>query len=176
MKLPENPSLGLTKEVDIRANKIKILKENGINPFAEKFEVTNTLVEARELPMDSKVKIAGRITFKRVFGKFAFIQIADIFAKIQVSLGINELEEEKFKYFKTYVDIADYIGIEGELYTTQTGEITVRALDFKLLSKAKLPLPEKFHGLTDIEARYRQRYLDLVMNEESRKVLVVYLN
>ena len=172
MKLPENPSLGLTKEVDIRANKIKILKENGINPFAEKYDVTHTILQARELDMDTKVKIAGRITFKRVFGKFAFIQIADIFAKIQVSIGINEIEEDKFKFFKTYIDIADYIGIEGELYTTQTGEITVRALDFTLLSKAKLPLPEKFHGLTDIEARYRQRYLDLVMNEESRKVLV----
>lgn len=162
----------LYKEVDIRANKIKELKEMGINPYAEKFSETHTISRARGAEMGSKVSVGGRITFRRTFGKFMFIQISDIFNKIQVSLSINEIPEDKFKFFKDYVDIGDYVGITGEMYLTQTGEITVRAYEYKLLSKARLPLPEKFHGLTDIEQRYRQRYLDLVSNETSRKVLL----
>jgi len=162
----------LYKEVDIRANKIKELKEMGINPYAEKFDETHTITKARTLAEGDKVSVAGRITFRRTFGKFMFIQISDIFDKIQVSLSINEIPEDKFKFFKDYVDIGDYVGVTGEIYTTQTGEITVRTLEYKLLSKAVNPLPEKYHGLTDIEARYRQRYLDLVSNAESRKVLL----
>ncbi len=162
----------LYKEVDIRAKKISDLKAMGINPYADKYDVTHTLLEARSLPMDSKVRVAGRITFRRAFGKFMFIQLSDIYAKIQVSLSVNEIPEDKYKFFKDFVDIADFVGIEGEMYTTQTGEITVRALDYKLLSKAMLPLPEKFHGLTDIETRYRQRYLDLITNEDTRKVFL----
>ncbi len=172
MALPENPSLNLTKETDIRLNKINLLKENNINPYANKYEITHTLEEARNTEIGKSVKVAGRMTFRRTFGKFMFIQLSDIFAKIQVSLSVNEIDLEKFKFFKTYVDIGDYVGIEGELYTTQTGELTIKALSFELLSKAMLPLPEKFHGLTDIEARYRQRNLDLIMNDESKKVLL----
>ncbi len=172
MALPENPSINLTKETDIRLNKINLLKENNINPYADKYEVTHTLPQAREAKMGEHVQIAGRMTFRRTFGKFMFIQLSDIFAKIQVSLSVNEIDLEKYKFFKTYVDIGDYVGIEGELYTTQTGEITVKALSYELLAKAMLPLPEKFHGLTDIEARYRQRNLDLIMNDESKKVLL----
>lgn len=162
----------LYKEVDIRANKIKELKEMGINPYAEKFDETHTISQARELADGDKVSTAGRITFRRTFGKFMFIQISDVYNKIQVSLSINEIPEEQFKFFKDYVDIGDYVGVSGEMYTTQTGEKTVKTYEYKLLSKAVNPLPEKYHGLTDIEARYRQRYLDLVSNEESRKVLL----
>jgi len=172
MALPENPSLNLTKETDIRLNKINLLKENNINPYANKYEISHTLEEARQTEVGNNVKVAGRMTFRRTFGKFMFIQLSDIFAKIQVSLSVNEIDLEQFKFFKTYVDIGDYVGVEGELYTTQTGELTIKALNFKLLSKAMLPLPEKFHGLTDIEARYRQRNLDLIMNDESKKVLL----
>ena len=162
----------LYKEVDIRAKKISDLKAMGINPYADKFDCSNTILEARSLPMDTKVSIAGRITFRRAFGKFMFIQLSDIYAKIQVSLSVNEIPEEDYKFFKDVVDIADFVGIEGEIYTTQTGEITVRARKYKLLSKAMLPLPEKFHGLQDIETRYRQRYLDLITNEDTRKVFL----
>lgn len=162
----------LYKEVDIRAKKISDLKAMGINPYADKFDCSNTILEARSLPMDTKVSIAGRITFRRAFGKFMFIQLSDIYAKIHVSLSVNEIPEEDYKFFKDFVDIADFVGIEGEIYTTQTGEITVRARKYKLLSKAMLPLPEKFHGLQDIETRYRQRYLDLITNEDTRKVFL----
>ena len=162
----------LYKEVDIRANKIKELKNMGINPYVSKFDVSHTILEARSLPVGEKVNVAGRIIFKRTFGKFMFIQISDIHAKIQVSLSVNEIDEEKYKFFKDYVDIADFVGITGELYETQTGELTVKTYEFQLLSKSMLPLPEKFHGLTDIETRYRQRYLDMVMNENTRKVFL----
>lgn len=162
----------LYKEVDIRANKIKELKEMGVNPYAEKFDATHTISEARKESEGAKVTVAGRMTFRRTFGKFMFIQISDIYDKIQVSLSINEIPEDKYKFFKDYVDIGDYVGVSGEIYITQTGELTVRTLEFKLLSKARNPLPEKYHGLTDTEARYRQRYLDLISNEESRKVLL----
>ena len=162
----------LYKEVDIRANKIKTLKEQGVIPYVSKYDITHTLEEARNLPMGTKVRIAGRMTFRRTFGKFMFIQLSDIYAKIQVSLSVNEIDEEKYKFFKDFVDIADFVGVEGELYTTQTGEITVKTYSYTLLSKAMLPLPEKFHGLTDIETRYRQRYLDMVMNENTRKVFI----
>jgi len=162
----------LYKEVDIRANKIKELKAMGINPYADKFDITHTILEARSAEIDSNVSVAGRIIFRRTFGKFMFIQISDIYGKIQVSLSVNEINEEKYKFFKDYVDIGDFVGITGQMYVTQTGEITVKAYEYKLLSKAMLPLPEKFHGLTDIETRYRQRYLDLVMNENARKVFL----
>ncbi|MBE5736535.1 MAG: lysine--tRNA ligase [Clostridiales bacterium] len=162
----------LYKEVDIRANKIKELKSMGINPYAERFEETYSISEARELEDGVKVSVAGRIIFRRAFGKFMFIQISNIYGKIQVSLSINEIAEETYKFFKDYVDIGDYVGIVGEMYTTQTGEKTVKTYEYKLLSKAVNPLPEKYHGLTDIEARYRQRYLDLVSNAESREVLL----
>lgn len=163
----------LYKEVDIRANKIKQLKEMGINPYAPKFDVTYSLLDARELKEGTKVVIAGRMTFRRTFGKFMFIQLSDIFAKIQVSLSVNEIDIEKYKFFKDFVDIGDYVGIDGEIYVTQTGEITVRAYNYQLLSKAMLPLPEKFHGLTDIETRYRQRYLDMITNDDTKKTFII---
>lgn len=165
-------TVDLYKEVDIRKEKIKNLKESGINPYADKFDETHSISKARNAELGTKMRVAGRVISKRVMGKLAFVRISNVFDSIQISLGRNELEEEKYTFFKQQVDVGDYIGVEGELYKTHTEELTIRANDFKLLSKAMLPLPEKFHGLTDIEARYRQRYLDLISNEESRKVLV----
>ena len=161
----------LSNEVDIRRKKIEELREMGEIPYKDKFERTCTIAEARE-KVGEKVKVAGRIIFKRVMGKFGFIQIRDIEAKIQVSVGINELQEEAYSFYKKYVDIADFVGVEGEVYLTQTGEVTVKAEKVTLLSKTLRPLPEKFHGLTDTETIYRQRYLDLITNEDSRKVFL----
>lgn len=162
----------LYKEVDIRKEKIKNLKESGVNPYADRFECDTTIEKARGMEIGSWVKVAGRIVSKRVMGKLAFLRIQDIFASIQISIGRNEIDEQDFAFFKANVDNADYLGVEGEIYYTHTNEVTIRVHKFKLLSKAIQPLPEKFHGLTDIEARYRQRYLDLISNEESRKVLL----
>ncbi len=162
----------LYKEVDIRRNKIETLKEQGINPYAPKFDCTHTLAEARELGEGHEVCVAGRMTARRIFGKFMFFKLTDAYGKLQVSMSVNEVDLDTYKWFKDNVDLADYVGVKGELYVTQTGELTVKATEYALLSKAMLPLPEKFHGLQDIEARYRQRYLDVITNEESNKVLI----
>ena len=158
----------LYKEVDIRKNKIKVLKESGINPYAPKFEATCDITEARKQRLNTKIRVAGRMIFRRVFGKFMFCQIADVYSKIQVSLSVNEIKKDKFKWFKDMVDLGDHVGFEGKLYKTQTGELTIKATKFYLLSKAMLPLPEKFHGIADIEIKYRQRYLDLITSEEAK--------
>lgn len=158
-------------EIDIRRNKIEELKKIKEIPYKEKFERSCTIAEARE-SVGKYVKIAGRIIFKRVMGKFGFIQIRDFFAKIQVSVGRNELSEEEYDFYKKMIDIADFVGVEGEVYITQTGEVTVKAEKVVLLSKTMRPLPEKFHGLNDTETIYRQRYLDLITNEQSRKVFL----
>lgn len=168
----ENNFTNLSSETDIRREKINILKKQGINPYKEKFERTHTIKEARTLALGEKTKVAGRIIFKRVMGKFSFIQIRDIREKIQVSVSVNELGEEQYEFYKKMIDIGDFVGVEGELYETKTGELTVKAEKLKLLSKTLRPLPEKFHGLVDTEAKYRQRYLDLISNEEARRVFL----
>ncbi len=168
----ENNSIQeLSRESDIRREKIENLKAEGVNPYAEKFERTHTLKRAFNLEVEEKAKIAGRLVSRRVMGKLMFMEIQDIDQKLQVSLGRNQFDEEAFDWFKYNVNIGDFVGFDGEMYITRTGVKTLRSLSYKLLSKAIKPLPEKFHGLTDIEARYRQRYLDLISNEESRKVL-----
>ena len=163
---------GLSTEVEIRKAKIDFLKENGVIPYVDRFDKTHSILQARALEEGAEVKIAGRIIFRRIMGKFGFLKIQDVQASIQVSVGRNELSEEEYDFYKKLIDIGDFVGITGEIYKTQTGEITVRANKVELLSKAMRPLPEKFHGLVDIEQKYRQRYLDLISNEESRKVML----
>lgn len=160
------------KEEDIRRAKVKALKESGINPYARKYERTTDILGATKLSDGNQVATAGRVIFKRVMGKLAFIQIYDVKAKIQVSLGRNELNEEEYAFFKHNVDIGDFIGVTGEIYHTHTGEITIRTSSYKLLSKAIKPLPDKFHGIQDTDLRFRQRYLDLISNEKEREILL----
>lgn len=162
----------LFREEDIRKEKIKALKEQGQNPYADRFEITHSISDALKLEVGSKVRVAGRVMLKRVMGKFSFIKIANVFDRLQVSFSRNEIDEDGYAFFKKQLDIGDFVGVEGELYLTQTGELTVRTQKFELLSKAQKPLPEKFHGLIDTEAKYRQRYLDLISNEDARKVFV----
>lgn len=161
-----------SNEIEIRREKIAYLKQKGITVYKQKFDRTHTIEQARELSLGTNVKIAGRIVLKRVMGKFSFMQIRDVFSIIQVSVSLNELGEEKYEFFKKMIELADFVGVSGSLYQTQTGKLTVRAESVELLSKALRPLPEKWHGLTDQELKYRQRYLDLISNEEARKVFV----
>ena len=161
----------LSNEIDVRKQKIQELRDMGEIPYKEKYERTCTIHEARE-KLGEHVKIAGRIVFRRIMGKFGFCQIRDIYDKIQVSVGRNEFSEEDYNFYKKMVDIGDFIGVEGEVYQTQTGEVTVKAEKIVLLSKTMRPLPEKFHGVTDQEIKYRQRYLDLITNEDSRKIFL----
>lgn len=162
----------LSSEIDIRKNKIKTLKDEGVIVYAEKFDRTNTLLEAKGLADGTNVRVCGRMTFRRVMGKLSFFALEDVNARLQISISRNEVDEKDYAFFKTMVDVGDFLGVEGELYTTHTGERTVRTRKFVLLSKAILPLPEKFHGLVNLDQRYRERSMDLVSNEESRKVFL----
>lgn len=153
----------------VRREKLEKIKEN-CNPYPEKYEVTNSIKEARELVDGTQdVKIAGRIIFMRKMGKLSFLRIRDIEASIQVSMQLDLVGEEAYKFMKTSIDVGDFIGVKGEIVTTQTGEKTLRTHEFEFLGKALKPLPEKFHGLSDQELKYRNRYVDLIMNEDARE-------
>lgn len=163
----------------VRREKLKKLQELGIDPFGHRFEVTNFSKDLKdkyqETPHDElanlhiEVSIAGRIMFIRKMGKASFFSIKDKLGNIQIYISINDVGEETYNLFKS-ADIGDIVGIKGTLMKTQTGEITVKCLEYTHLVKALRPLPEKYHGLNDIEERYRRRYVDLIMNDDARKV------
>lgn len=158
-----------TEQELVRRNKVEEIKEF-CNPYPERYETNYTLKEASTLEDGIKdVRVAGRIVFMRKMGKLSFLKLRDIEGDLQVSIKIDLVGEEKYKFFKTMIDLGDFIGVVGEIFTTQTGEKTLRADDFTFLGKALKPLPEKFHGVTDPEICYRNRYLDLIMNESTRK-------
>ena len=162
----------LSEQEIVRRNKVEEIRKV-CNPYPERYEITHRLHEAVNLPDGEKnVRVAGRIVFMRKMGKLSFLRIRDLEGSLQVSIKIDLVGEEKYAFFKSMIDVGDFIGVEGEMFTTQTGEKTLRADDFTFLGKALRPLPEKFHGLTDIEDRYRERYVDLISNEDSRKVFL----
>ena len=161
-----------TEQELVRIEKLDKIKET-CNPYPEKYERTHRLKEARLLEDGTKdVRIAGRIVFMRKMGKLSFVRIRDIEADMQLEIKIDMVGESNYEFFKKQIDTGDFIGAEGEIFTTQTGEKTLRVSNFEFLGKALRPLPEKFHGLTDTELKYRQRYVDLIMNAESREVFV----
>lgn len=162
----------LSEQEIVRRNKVEEIRKV-CNPYPERYEVTHRLHEAATLPDETKdVSVAGRIVFMRKMGKLSFLRLRDLEGSLQVSIKIDLVGEEKYDFFKSMIDVGDFIGVKGEMFTTQTGEKTLRADDFTFLGKALKPLPEKFHGLTDIEDKYRERYVDLISNEESRKVFL----
>ena len=158
--------------IQIRKEKLRELQEQGKNPFEiTKFDRTNSAGEIKanyEQFENKDVSVAGRIIAKRIMGKASFCTILDSDEKIQSYVSINDLGEESYKAFKTF-DIGDIIGITGFVFKTRTEEISVHAKEVTLLSKSLRPLPEKFHGLKDVDLRYRQRYVDLIMNPEVKE-------
>ena len=157
----------------VRQEKLNRLRENGLDPFRANWEQSHTSSEAQallpeEMEEGPEVSVAGRIVAFRLMGKASFIKILDRKGRIQSYVRRDEIGEEEYASFKK-LDLGDFIGIKGKLFRTKTGEITVRAKEYCLLSKALRPLPEKWHGLTDNEQIYRQRYLDLIVNDESRE-------
>ena len=176
--MQENPNNNQEQELDenhliqIRKEKLKELQEQGKNPYeVTKFNRTNSAGEIKanyEKFEQKDVTVAGRIIAKRIMGKASFCTILDSDEKIQSYVSINDLGEESYKAFKTW-DIGDIIGITGFVFKTRTEEISVHAKEVTLLSKSLRPLPEKFHGLKDPDLRYRQRYVDLIMNPEVKK-------
>lgn len=152
----------------VRREKIEKIREV-CNPYPEKYDVNYEICDVKNLEDGTTdVKVAGRIVFMRKMGKMSFLTIKDIKGKIQLSIKIDMVGEEKYKFFKECFDIGDFIGASGEVFTTHTGEKTIRVASFEFLGKALKPLPEKFHGVEDIETIYRERYLDLITNDESK--------
>lgn len=168
--MPENTNMS-TNELTARLQKVENIKQRDGVVWKDKFDRSHKICEARELSDDTPVKLAGRVTALRWLGKLMFGRIYDIEGEIQFSMSREELGEENYKFMKANVDLGDFIGISGTLYHTTAGELTVRVSGYEILAKALRPLPEKYHGLTDTETRYRQRYLDIISNPEARNAL-----
>ena len=168
----EEQEVDLNQLMMVRREKLKELQEQGKDPYQiTKFNRTNTAGEIKanyDEFAEKDVTVAGRIIAKRIMGKASFCTIQDCDERIQSYVSINDLGEESYKAFKTF-DIGDFIGITGFVFKTRTEEISVHAKEVKLLSKSLRPLPEKFHGLKDPDLRYRQRYVDLIVNPEVKK-------
>lgn len=157
----------------LRQNKLEEWRKEGIDPFGNSFENPDSIIEIRsaykeDSGSERKARAAGRVTAFRIMGKSVFADIMDSTGKIQIYAQKNLLEDS-FAAFKR-IDIGDIIGVQGTLFVTHTGELTIKIAEFTLLSKSLRSLPEKWHGLTDIEQRYRQRYLDLIVNNNTREV------
>ncbi len=161
-----------TNELQARLQKAENIRARDGVVWKDKFDRTHTIIAARDLADGTAVKLAGRVTALRWLGKLMFGRIYDIDGEIQFSMSREELGEEQYKFMKANVDLGDFIGITGELYHTTAGELTVKVASYDILAKALRPLPEKYHGLTDMETRYRQRYLDIISNKESRDALL----
>ncbi len=155
-----------TEQELVRREKLKNIQ----NPYPERFEVNTEIKDAKELPDETTgVRVAGRIVLMRKMGKMSFLTIGDIGGRIQISVKMDMIGEEAYQEFKQNYDLGDFIGVVGEVFTTHTGEKTIRAEEITFLGKALRPLPEKFHGLEDQEMIYRERYVDLIMNDDEKK-------
>ncbi len=173
----------MNDQMQVRRQKLQELRDLGIDPFGEKFDRTGdaktlkaqwdqySKEELVEKESESHTVIAGRIMTKRGKGKAGFAHVQDLTGQIQIYVRKDQVGDEQFDLWKS-ADLGDIVGIEGVMFKTNTGEVSVKAKSFKLLSKALRPLPDKHHGLQDIEQRYRQRYLDLITNEESTKTFI----
>ena len=166
----QNQDLG--ELLRIRREKLKALQDEGRDPFAiTRFDVTHhtqDIKDSFDAMEGQNVSVAGRLMSKRGMGKVSFCDLQDKTGRIQIYARKDEMDEDNYNRFKKY-DIGDIVGVKGEVFRTQRGEMSVRAHEITLLSKSLRPLPEKFHGLTDKEIRYRQRYVDLIMNPESKR-------
>lgn len=165
------PQEDLNHVLQARRDKLAELQESGKDPFQiTKYDQTHHSTEVKEHYQElegREVSVAGRMMFKRVMGKASFCNIQDLQGRIQIYVAKDSVGEEEYKDFKK-LDIGDIIGVKGTVFTTKTGEISIHATEVQLLSKSLQVLPEKFHGLTDTDMRYRQRYVDLIMNEAAR--------
>lgn len=159
--------MSLNSEFEVRKEKLENMQKQEKVAYAEKFDRDIELSEAKNLEDGKNVSVCGRIISYRDFGKFAFIKLYDINGTLQISISKNELGE-KYNEIKKMLDIGDFIGVKGNVYTTKTGEKTVRCDNVTLLSKSLRPLAEKFHGVSDPETIVNQRYLDIISNENSR--------
>ena len=168
----QNTQQDLREILQIRRDKLKALQDAGMNPFEiTRYDVTHHAQEVKDnfdALEGQTVSLGGRLMSKRGMGKVSFCDLQDKSGRIQIYARKDEMDEEAYNRFKKF-DIGDIVGVRGEVFRTQKGEMSIRAHEITLLSKSLQPLPEKFHGLTDKELRYRQRYVDLIMNPESKR-------
>ena len=167
------------QHIQIRQEKVNALRDMGINPFPNKFKPKHTCADlSKRFENDDKdtlenladsFTLAGRIMLLREFGKLAFFSLADASGRLQCSVSVDTTGKEQYDIFKKYVDMGDIIGVEGRMTRTQKGELTLAADRFEIINKSKRPLPDKFKGLSDTETRYRQRYVDLIMNDDVKE-------
>lgn len=182
MSEQQTPELDFHGEMAVRREKLAILREKG-NPFPNNFR-RDSLAQDLHQQYDAldgedlkakniEVKVAGRIMTRRAMGKATFITLQDMSGRIQLYVARDNLPEGVYAEDVGNWDLGDIVGVKGTLFKTKTNELTVKAYDVHLLTKALRPLPDKFHGLSDQETRYRQRYLDLIANEESRRTFII---
>lgn len=161
--------------LQVRRDKLNNLREEGKDPFViTKYDVSHHSQDIRDHYDElegTEVSVAGRMMFKRVMGKASFCNVQDLKGKIQAYVARDDIGEDSYKDFKKY-DVGDILGIRGKVFTTKTGEISIHATEVTLLSKSLQILPEKYHGLTDTDTRYRQRYVDLIMNEDVKDTFI----
>ncbi|NYV68863.1 lysine--tRNA ligase [Bacillus sp. Gen3] len=171
----------LNDQLQVRREKMNSIRENGMDPFGKRFDRTHNTQQIKEQyeeftkedldEKDVSVTIAGRIMTKRGKGKAGFAHVQDLNGQIQIYVRKDTVGEEQYELFDT-VDLGDIVGISGTVFKTKVGELSIKVKEFTLLTKSLRPLPDKFHGLKDIEQRYRQRYLDLIMSEESKRTFI----
>lgn len=172
----------LNDQLIVRREKMETLRKKGIDPFGGRFERTHKARQLKELygDLDNEqlesqniyVQVAGRIMTKRRKGKAGFAHIQDVSGQIQIYVRLDAVGEEQYELFKM-ADLGDIVGVRGQVFKTRVGELTIQVTDFQILTKSLRPLPDKWHGLKDIEQRYRQRYLDLIVNHESQRTFIV---
>src|ERR1700674_2329788 len=156
-----------------RRQKLQQLLEQKVDPFGGRFDVSGSVGEVRQAFAEGeRVRVAGRITAHRNMGRSQFLDLSDVSGRLQVYINLKELPAEQATVFQL-LDIGDFLGVEGESFITKTGEPTVRVEKFQILAKTLRPLPDKWHGISDIEVRNRQRYLDLISNQGSRDVFLM---
>ena len=171
----------LNDQLIVRRQKMEELRAQGIDPFGKRFDRTHSAkevfenyaeLENEELENQNiRIEYAGRIMTKRGKGKAGFAHIQDVTGQIQIYVRKDAIGEEQYEIFKS-ADLGDIVGVKGIVFKTKVGELSIKVDDFQILTKALRPLPDKFHGLKDVEQRYRQRYLDLIVNPESKDTFI----
>ena len=169
----------LPEQIRVRRDKLDRLVEGGVDPYPVGYPRTTTLAELRDahgdLPADTftgeRVGVTGRVVLNRVTGKLTFATLRDGTGEVQVMLSLDKVGAERLEDWKTYVDIGDHVGVTGEVITSRRGELSVLADDWAMTSKSLRPLPDKWKGMTDVEARFRQRYVDYIVNPDARRML-----
>ena len=175
-KFVPQAEMSVSEQAQVRRDKLTALRAEGRDPFVQTkydFNADSATIKANyETYEEKSVRVAGRLMSKRGQGKVMFCDLQDATGRIQLFVKIDEMGEEEYARFKKY-DIGDIVGAEGEVFKTKTGEVSVRTKSVILLSKSLLPLPEKYHGLTDKEIRFRQRYVDLMVNPEVKRNFII---